>query len=81
MGEHQFPAAAEEFAQALRFNPSDPNAHDDLGVALFQLGDYEKAAEQFGEAVRMNPTDAGARRNFDIAQTQMKNKKVEQAKK
>ena len=81
MGEHQFPAAAEEFAQALRFNPSDPNAHDDLGVALFQLGDYEKAAEQFGEAVRMNPADAGARQNFVIAQTQMKNKMVEQAKK
>ncbi len=79
MGEHQFSAAADEFAQALRFNPSDPNAHDDLGVALFQIGDYEKAAEQLGEAVRMNPADAGARRNFDVAQSLMKNKKVDRA--
>ncbi len=36
MGEHQFSAAAEEFAQALRFSPSDPNAHDDLGVACIK---------------------------------------------
>ena len=75
MGEHQLPAAAQEFAQAVRYDPANSNTHDDLGVALFQMGDYEKAAEQFGEAARLNPADAGARQNFAVAQMQMKNKK------
>jgi Flp pilus assembly protein TadD len=73
---HQFPAAAEEFTQAVRLDPASPNAHDDLGVALFQLGDDEKAIEQFNDAIRIDPTYAGARRNLDLTQAHMKNVKV-----
>ena len=71
------PQAIEEFTQALRFNPANAGVHNDLGMALFQLGDYEKAVEQFSDAVRINPADADARRNLDLAQARMKTKKVE----
>ena len=75
MQTHQFHEAAEEFTQALRFDPASANAHDDLGVALFQLGDDEKAVEQFSDAVRIDPANAGARRNLDVAQSWMKNER------
>ena len=40
------------------------NAHNDLGVAYYQKGDFEKAAEQFGEAARINPS-ASASKNLE----------------
>ena len=79
MSAHQFSAAAEEFTQALHFEPANINAREDLGVAYYQMGDYEKAAGQFGEVARMIPSDAGARRNFDLAEAQLKNKRINQA--
>jgi len=65
----------------VKLDPASANAHDDLGVALFQLGDDEKAVEQFNDALRIDPSYAGARRNLELTQAHMKNVKVAQARK
>ena len=78
---HRFPEAVEEFTQVVRFDPANANAHNDLGAALFQLGDYEKAAEQFNEALRIDPSYVYARKNHDLVQARMKSKSVEQGRK
>ena len=72
---HKLPEAVDEFSQALRYDPTNSNAHNDLGVALFQYGDYEKAAEQFNDAIQIDPSDARARVNLALAQAQLKNKR------
>jgi superkiller protein 3 len=77
---HRFPEAVEEFTQVLRLDPANANAHNDLGSAWFQLGDYEKAAAQFSEALRIDPSHAYARKNLDLALTRMKSKSVEQGR-
>ena len=55
-------------------DPANADAHNDLGVALFQLGEEEKAVEQFNEALRIDPAYYDARRNLDIVQARMNNK-------
>lgn len=79
METHRFPEAAEEFTQALRYDPANADAHNNLGAAMMQLGNYDKAAGQFSDVLRMNPADASARKNLDLAQARMKTTKVEPA--
>jgi Flp pilus assembly protein TadD len=78
---HQLPEAVEELTQAVRFDPANANAHNGLGIALFQLGEHEKAVEQFSEAVQIDPAYAEARQNLDLAQARMKNTKAENGRK
>ena len=72
---HRLPEAIEEFNQALRFDLAKADAHNDLGVAYFQLGDYEKSAEQFSEAVKIDPGSAYAKQNLAFAEARIKTKK------
>jgi tetratricopeptide (TPR) repeat protein len=72
---HQLPEAVEEFTQSLRINPANADAHNSLGVALAQLGEYDKAVEQFRDALRIDPKLSGAEQNLERAQTQMNNKR------
>ncbi|MGA3262539.1 MAG: tetratricopeptide repeat protein [Terracidiphilus sp.] len=81
MKTQRLPEAVEEYTQALRFDPADVDTHNNLGVTLVQLGDYEKAIEQFSDALRIDPDYAGIRRNLELAQAQLKNKKVEDGRK
>jgi Flp pilus assembly protein TadD len=60
--------------KALQLNPADAHAHNDLGVALLQIGEYEKAAEQFNDSIRINPSYSDAKRNLEYAQFKIKNK-------
>jgi lipoprotein NlpI len=73
---HRLPEAVEEFTQSLRIDPANANTHNNLGVVLFQMRDYEKAVEQFSDAVQTDPANADAKRNLDGAQALMKNVKV-----
>ncbi|MGD0520556.1 MAG: tetratricopeptide repeat protein [Terracidiphilus sp.] len=71
--------AVEEYTQALRFDPENASTHNNLGVALLQLGEDEKALEQFSDALRLDPDYADARRNLALTQSRMKNGKIDQA--
>lgn len=71
--QNKFSEAAQEYRAVLVFEPGNYNAHEALGVVLFQLGDYEKAAEQFRYAVRIEPTSAEARRNLALVLDRMGN--------
>jgi tetratricopeptide (TPR) repeat protein len=74
---HQLPQAVEEFNQSLKIDPANADAHNSLGVALAQLGEYDKAVEQFSEALHIDPEFAGAAQNLERAQAQMNSKKDE----
>jgi Flp pilus assembly protein TadD len=67
---NQFPEAVKELTQAVQLDPGSANAHNGLGVALFQLGDREKAIEQFKDALRIDPSFAEVKRNLDLALAQ-----------
>jgi tetratricopeptide (TPR) repeat protein len=69
----KFGEAAQEYRLVPAFEPGNYNAHEALGVVLFQLGDYEKAAVQFRYAVRIDTTSAEARRNLALALDRMGN--------
>ncbi len=71
---HHLPEAVDAYTKSLELDPNDAHAHNDLGVALIQLGQYEKAAEQFNDTLRIDPNYADAKRNLEYAQFKMKNK-------
>jgi tetratricopeptide (TPR) repeat protein len=56
--------AVDQFEQALRLNPGDVSAHNDLGLCLAQLGLSDGAIVQFNEALRLNPRLAEAHNNL-----------------
>jgi tetratricopeptide (TPR) repeat protein len=68
--------AAQEYRLALTFDPGNYDAHESLGVLLFQLGDYERAVEQFRFAVRIDPASAEARRNLALTMGRMRNEEA-----
>lgn len=52
-GEHQ--QALEAFVSALRLDPEDPVAHNNLGVVLAALGETARARQSFQRALRLAP--------------------------
>ena len=52
---------------ALRLDPDSSFAHNNLGLALTELGKTDLAARHYQEAVRLDPANAGARNNLGIA--------------
>ena len=59
--------AARAFAEALRIDPADADAHNSFGNLLAQLGKHEEAVRQFEAAVRLKPDYAGAHNNLAIS--------------
>lgn len=59
-----FPAAARQFAAALRVEPALVVAQNDLGNALLRLGRTAEAAEHYTAAVRLQPQLPEARYNL-----------------
>ncbi len=52
--------AAEYFRKGLELAPTDLSLHQQLGTALFQMGDARGAVEQFERVIRTSPGDAKA---------------------
>ncbi|MBC7789327.1 MAG: tetratricopeptide repeat protein [Anaerolineae bacterium] len=52
---------------ARRIDPSDPGAHNNLGVLYFNKGLHEEAAHAFTRALEIDPKMQVARRNLEIA--------------
>ena len=59
-----YPEAISELKEAVRLDPSNANAHNDLGLALKRNGDLSGAADQFRQALRLNPKLASAYSNL-----------------
>lgn len=59
--------AAEHYAQAVRINPTWPEARNNLGNAWAARGDYGRARAQFEEALRVRPDFAVALNNLGTA--------------
>jgi tetratricopeptide (TPR) repeat protein len=63
--------AAEAYGEALRIEPDDGRAHNNLGFMLLKQGNAAAAVPHFQAALRLNPADEKARRNLDLALRQM----------
>ena len=57
-------AAIAEWQNALRIDPNDPKAHNNLGAALARTGKTEEAVRQFRKAVELRPEFAQAHYNL-----------------
>ena len=55
-----------QYLEALRVDPGLPEAHLNLGNALFREGRTEDAVAQYREAIRLAPGYAGA--HYNLAQ-------------
>jgi len=69
LAQNDFPAAADQFAEAVRIDPANALAQTGLGLALFQEGEEEsiaRALEHFRRAVELAPDDPAARLNLAV---------------
>ena len=60
--------AYREYKEALRLDPENPSAHNDLGVLLLRRGDVAGAIAEFREALRLSPANELYRKNLGIAE-------------
>jgi len=63
--------AIEAYKQAIRLNPDDAEAHNNLGIAYGESGMYEEAIEAFKQAIRIEPDDAKAHSNLGFAYSEL----------
>ena len=54
-----------EYREALRLNPNNADAHNDLGVALEQKGDRRGALEEYRAAYMLDPKNAAYKQNYE----------------
>jgi tetratricopeptide (TPR) repeat protein/WD40 repeat protein len=58
---NDYDRAVQHSKKALILNPKNFDAHRNLGLALFGLGEYDEAIKYLSKAVQMRPDDAEAR--------------------
>ena len=56
-----------EFREALRLQPANAEAHNNIGLVLAQTGEDEKAVPEFREALKIRPDYADAHANLGAA--------------
>jgi protein O-mannosyl-transferase len=59
--------AVQALSQAVRLDPGNVAAHNNLGNVFVQQGKYEEAVHQFEETVRLKPDHANAHNNLAIS--------------
>jgi Flp pilus assembly protein TadD len=60
--------ARAHFAEAARFAPRIPEAHEALGTVLIQLGKPAEAVQELEAALKLKPGDQGIETNLALAQ-------------
>lgn len=55
------------YTKALRADPNYAEAHNNLGIAYYQKGWYEKAISSYRKAIELNPTDGRPYINLAIS--------------
>ncbi len=63
--------AIEHFEKAVRLEPTDAGAHNNLGLALAGAGRLEAAIPHFRQALEIRPGLAEARRALRAAEQQL----------
>jgi tetratricopeptide (TPR) repeat protein len=56
-----------EFREALKLDPKNPEAHNNIGLVLAQTGEDERALAEFREAIAIRPDYADAHANLGAA--------------
>ena len=64
MGEQNYREATMHWSKSLEFNPEDPIAHNQLGLALFELGDLSGAIKSARNLLDIDPSLAVAHSNL-----------------
>ena len=62
-----------KYEEILKHSPKDADAHDKLGEAYFQAGNFKRAREYYKKAVRLEPNLAGAHLNLALIYKDEKN--------
>jgi len=75
-GSHDLAAAEGQFRETVKRAPGFADAHNALGVVLFERGDTAGALAEFQETVRLEPTNTNARANLDEAAKRMGERKT-----
>jgi len=57
--------AMAEYREALRLNPNEAKAHNNLGLALEKKGHRRGALDEFRAAYMLDPKDATYKRNYE----------------
>jgi Flp pilus assembly protein TadD len=67
MNQRQYASAVQEWKKVLELHPTEPRAHNSLGVALAQTGNLDEAVAHYREALAQNPQYAEACNNLGEA--------------
>ena len=67
----RIPESIDHFHEALRLNPYNASAHNNLGLSLLQSGKPGESVPEFEAALRLNPELQGAADNLRRAQAQL----------
>lgn len=74
--------AERELREAIRIEPDDAKAHNNLGFLLAQdLKRFDEAEREFREAIRIKPDDAKANYNLGLLLEKLQERKIKQNKK
>ena len=60
----KYKEAEREYRKAIKINPNYEDAHNGLGVLLYNLKKYEEAQTEFRDVLMINPNNAEANNNL-----------------
>ncbi len=66
---NRYNEAIESYSIAIQINPNYLSAHNNKGLALFDLSRYNEAIESFNKALQIDPNDLETNFNKAVALT------------
>jgi tetratricopeptide (TPR) repeat protein len=68
--------AAFRFERAVRSDPNNPLGHNNLGVALESIGEFERALASYKKAAELDPKNLKIRENMDRLQAYLSSRTI-----